>query len=66
MKSNKTLTFHLLALFVVAIWGGTLVNTKVLVHAGMSALEIFLRSLHPRLSSHAADSPQADQGRHMA
>lgn len=41
MKSNKTLTFHLLALFVVAIWGGTLVNTKVLVHAGMSALEIF-------------------------
>ena len=41
MKSNKTLTSHLLALFVVAIWGGTLVNTKVLVHAGMSALEIF-------------------------
>ncbi len=41
MKGNKTLTFHLLALFVVAIWGGTLVNTKVLVHAGMSALEIF-------------------------
>lgn len=41
MKGNKSITFHLLALFVVAIWGGTLVNTKVLVHAGMSALEIF-------------------------
>ena len=65
MKSNKTLTFHLLALFVVAIWGGTLVNTKVLVHAGMSALEIFY-ARYIRLCSHAADSPQAHQGRHMA
>lgn len=41
MKSNNAVVFHLLAVFVVAIWGGTLVNTKVLVHAGMSALEIF-------------------------
>lgn len=41
MKGNKTLIYHLLAVFVVAVWGGTLVNTKVLVHAGMSALEIF-------------------------
>ena len=41
MKGNNTLVYHLLAVFVVAIWGGTLVNTKVLVHAGMSALEIF-------------------------
>ena len=41
MKGNNTIVYHLLAVFVVAIWGGTLVNTKVLVHAGMSALEIF-------------------------
>ncbi|MCI6161262.1 MAG: DMT family transporter [Prevotellaceae bacterium] len=40
MKNNNVL-YHLLAIFVVAVWGVTFVNSKVLLHNGMTELEIF-------------------------
>ncbi len=36
------LKFHIIAFFVVVIWGTTFVSTKVLINAGLSPAEIFL------------------------
>ena len=38
----KHLGFHLLAIFTIAIWGVTFVNTKVLLQHGLQPMEIFL------------------------
>ena len=39
--SKGHLIYHILAIVVVAIWGSTLVSTKLLMHAGMRADEVF-------------------------
>ena len=45
MKSNGLLG-HIVALVVVMIWGGTFVNTRVLIDKGLSPEEIYvLRTL---------------------
>jgi drug/metabolite transporter (DMT)-like permease len=41
-KGTRTIFYHLLAVIVVAIWGSTLVSTKILIHDGMRPDEIFL------------------------
>lgn len=41
MKENRVL-YHLLALFTVVVWGTTFVSTKILIHTGLSPVEIFL------------------------
>ena len=38
----KHIGYHLLAVFTIAIWGVTFVNTKVLLQHGLQPLEIFL------------------------
>ena len=38
---NKNILWHLLAIAIVAIWGTTFVNTKVLYNSGLTPLEIF-------------------------
>ena len=38
----KNFAYHLLAIATIAIWGVTFVNTKVLLHAGLDPLEIFV------------------------
>ena len=34
--------FHIYALFTVAVWGATFVSTKVLLNAGLHAVEIYI------------------------
>lgn len=42
-SSNKSLfIYHIYALFTVAIWGATFVSTKVLLNAGLHAVEIYI------------------------
>lgn len=41
MRVTKNLGYHLLAAIVVLIWGGTFVNSKVLILHGMTPAEIF-------------------------
>ena len=43
-KSSKKslLLYHIYALFTVAIWGATFVSTKVLLNAGLHAVEIYI------------------------
>ena len=41
MKVKSLLAYHLLALFVVAVWGVTFVCTKILIAAGLKPAEIF-------------------------
>ena len=38
---NKNILWHLLAIAIVAVWGTTFVNTKVLYNSGLTPLEIF-------------------------
>ena len=38
---NKTILWHLLAIAIVAVWGTTFVNTKILYNSGLTPLEIF-------------------------
>lgn len=38
---NKNILWHLLAIAIVAVWGTTFVNTKVLFNSGLTPLEIF-------------------------
>ena len=38
----KNLGYHLLAIAIIAIWGVTFVNTKVLLQHGLQPMEIFL------------------------
>jgi drug/metabolite transporter (DMT)-like permease len=38
----KHIGYHLLAIFTIAIWGVTFVNTKVLLQYGLQPMEIFL------------------------
>ena len=38
----RNIGYHLLAIFTIAIWGVTFVNTKVLLHHGLQPMEIFL------------------------
>lgn len=38
---NKNILWHLLAIAIVAVWGTTFVNTKVLFYSGLTPLEIF-------------------------
>ena len=38
---NKTMLWHLLAIAIVAVWGTTFVNTKILYNSGLTPLEIF-------------------------
>ncbi len=41
-SSKPSFLFHLYALFTVAIWGATFVSTKVLLNAGLHAVEIYI------------------------
>lgn len=42
MRTTKNYTYHLIAIFVVGIWGLTFISTKVLIRHGLSPQEIFL------------------------
>lgn len=42
MRTTKNYTYHLIAIFVVGIWGLTFISTKVLIRYGLSPQEIFL------------------------
>ena len=42
---NKNILWHLLAIAIVAVWGTTFVNTKVLYNSGLTPLEIFSYAL---------------------
>ena len=39
---SGSVMYHILAIVVVSIWGSTLVSTKLLMHAGMRAEEVFM------------------------
>lgn len=41
-SSKSSLIFHIYALFTVAVWGATFVSTKVLLNAGLHAVEIYI------------------------
>ena len=41
-EHKKTFWFHVAAIFVIAIWGTSFVSTKVLLDAGLHAVEIYL------------------------
>ena len=41
ITKSKNMLWHLLAILIVAVWGTTFVNTKVLFNSGLTPLEIF-------------------------
>ncbi|MDD6890023.1 MAG: DMT family transporter [Bacteroidales bacterium] len=41
-RKSSTMLFHLAALFVIAVWGTSFVSTKVLLDAGLHAVEIYI------------------------
>ena len=42
MQRNKTIWYHITALIVALTWGGTFINSKILILHGMSPTEIFV------------------------
>ena len=42
MEKQNTVVFHLIALFVIIVWGTTMVSTKMLLREGLSPKEIML------------------------
>ena len=42
MTSKHTIWYHLMALVTVSIWGTTFVSTKVLIHHGLTPVDIFV------------------------
>ena len=42
MQNNKTIWYHITALIVALTWGGTFINSKILILHGMSPTEIFV------------------------
>ena len=42
MQNNKTIWYHIIALIVALTWGGTFINSKILILHGMSPAEIFV------------------------